>query len=462
MFETLESDISLSVMELHILLLYLYSGMKAKEIEVKTGKHLFYQLENYIHEGRMELEEQAKIYPKLVCIGLQMFENDMEFTEKMLLCKKAITLLRVTKTFYDITDVLGMYLPLLKMIQNKEVPFYEKQYEVYCDIFIQGKTQVEFRPEVMVFGKPKLYIMSEYLSSKRKEKGLTQEQVSDLIYEPSNYSRVESGKTKPFPKKFQALAESLDIYWCYGRGELETDNPEVYRLRKKQRIASMEERWMDNLEILKEMQIHLDMDNVINYQYIENCKCKAKYYLREISSEEAYMRLKFLLELTRKIDIDTECLVYYSQTEVEIVSDMAQILRKQKKYEEGICLLETILAQISRSKVTFEYQWNGICFALRVLSGLYFSIGNYEKSLEIANYVYGIYVKNKDTINLPHMLDAIADNLEHMGQQYSKKYKKLYCQAYYVADFLEIENVKRIMDNYYKENFDENIVWYKD
>ena len=356
MFAVLEEDISLSVMELHILLLYLYYGIQAEKIDLETGKIWFSQLEKYIHEGRMDLEERARIYPNRVCVGIHMFEKDMEFTEKMALCKKAITLLRMTRTFYDITEVLRIYIPLLRMIKSKELAFYEKQYEVYCDIFMQGNTDMEFRPEMMVFGKPKVYLISEYLSSKRKEKGLTQEQVSDLIYEPSNYSRVESGKTKPLPSKLKELVKSLDIHWCYCRGELETDTPEVYRLRKKHRKANVEDRWQDSLEILKEMEELLDINNVINYQYIENHKCNIKHYLREISSEEAYMRLKFLLELTRKIDMETQYLVYYSQTEIEIVADMAKILREQKKYEEGIFLLETVLKQMARSRVDFEYQ----------------------------------------------------------------------------------------------------------
>ena len=461
MFAILEEDVSLSVMELHILLLYLYYGIQAEIIDLETGKIWFSQLEKYIHEDRIDLEERARIYPKLVCVGIRMFESDMEFTDKMVLCEKAITLLRTTRTFYDITEVLRIYIPLLRMIESKELTFYEKQYEVYCDIFMQGNTDMEFHPEMMVFGKPKVYLISEYLSSKRKEKGLTQEQVSDLIYEPSNYSRVESGKTKPLPSKLKELVKSLDIHWCYCRGELETDNPKVYQLRVMQRTADIEERWQDSLEILKEMEKLLDMENVINYQYIEGEKCKVKYCLGELSSEDAYMRLKFLLELTRKIDMETQYLVYYSQTEIEIVADMAKILRKQKKYEEGIFLLETVLKQISRSKVGFEYQWNGICFALRILGGLYFSANNYEKSLEILNYVYRIYIKNKNTSNLANILDAIADDLEHIGERYSEEYKKLYRQAYYVADFFHIKNVKGIMDNYYKENFDRNMKWYQ-
>ena len=82
---------------------------------------------------------------------------------------------------------------------------------------------------------------------------------------------------------------------------------------------------------------------------------------------------------------------------------------------------------------------------------MYFSIGNYEKSLEILHYVYRIYIKNKNTSNLANILDAIADDLEHMGERYSEDYKKLYRQAYYVADFSDIDVVGVIDDSLYLE-----------
>lgn len=460
MFGIAESNTILRGMELHMLMLYLYYGRLGNVLDLHTGRKLFDKLEQYICSERLELNEQAKCYPKLICIGIHLFRDSIDISKQMALCEKAVTLLRKNKTFCDITGLLELYIPLLRETNSKELGFYEKQYETFADILKQNNLDINFRPELFVVRKLKMYMLSEYLRSKRKEKRLTQEKLSEGICEIQTYSRVECGVRKPNRRNLVALAERLGMNWCFYRGELDTYELEAYRLRRDQREAEIYDRWQESLDLLAKMETILDMDSTINYQYVKNSEYMIKFEMQELSAEETYKKLDELLHMTQKMDMETPHLVYYSQTEVEIVVRMAQLLRAQGKYEEGIQLIETVLKQMSRSKVSLGYHWNGVSFALRVLSGLYFASGEYEKSLEIMKYVYGVIVRIKKGINLSTMLDAIADNLEHIGEQYSEEYKKLYCQTYYVADFFGREPVKRFTKSYYEEKFDKNIKWY--
>jgi len=460
MFDALEEKYMFGSTELHIMILYLYYGVLSKELNMEDGKALFYKLEHYINSERMDLKEKSKIYPKLVCVGIHILEEKLKFTEKLALCEKAIELLRHAAAFFDITELLKKYISLLTMIDDAELSFYKKQYDVLGDMIKDIGIIEEFRPEIMNICKPKVYIIDEYLYSKRKEIGLTQEELSEKICEPESYSRIERGKTRPFPEKLMKLNESLGISWCFYRGELETDSVKVYQLRKQHRKAGIEGRWEEDLAILNRMAQLLDMNKVENYQYIKSKECMVKFYQGKLSNEETYIMLRSLLELTRKLDFNTEYLVYYSQTELEIIANMAQMLRKREEYNDGIELLELVLGQMTRSIVGYEYQWNGVCFALRVLGGLYFSVGRYEESLKILEYIYVKAMKKKDGDNLAAILDALADTLEHMGGQYSARCQKLYRQAYYVADFFKVHNVKNIIDAYYREKFDVNICWY--
>ena len=152
---------------------------------------------------------------------------------------------------------------------------------------------------------------------------------------------------------------------------------------------------------------------------------------------------------------------YYSQTDLEIIGHWAQFLRGQGKYEEGIALCEKVIKQMENSKVNFEQQWNGFSFVFRVLSGLYFAVGKYEESVQIAKYIKKINIKRKSGSNLSDVLDQIADNYEHIGEQYSLEYKKLYCYTYYVADFYGIEKIIDFAKKYYEEHFDKEKIWYK-
>lgn len=460
-FQTLDTTVRLGTKELHMMLLYLYYGVLGQAIEKKTGKEMFYQLEKYILHNKMENYELAKIYPKLICISLHLFEEEIEVKDKICLCENAVTLLRATYKFYDIVELLGLYLSLLKQENSNQSSFYEKQYQTFLELHQRNHTNYDFAPEYIVYQKPKVYLITEYLYSKRMEKQLTQFELSEGVYEhPESYSRVERGVTKPFPRKLQLLVDKLDINWCRYRGELETDNLEVFRLRLKHRTFFVENKWEEGFKILEQMENLMDMHQIVNQQYIESHKIVAMYFLGKTDAQTVSSKLRELLNLTKTIDNSTEFLVYYSQTEIEIITYIAKMLCCQQKYEEGIFLIKTMLEQMNRSRVGLEYHKNGITFALRVLSDLYFSCKEYEMSIEVLNDVYNMYMKNKNGVAIPNVLDGIADNLEHISEVYNQEYKDLYRKTYYVADFYNIQYIKDSIEKHYKENFDRKIQWY--
>ena len=291
---------------------------------------------------------------------------------------------------------------------------------------------------------------------------MTQEQVSEEICAPETYSRIENGVRFPKAKKQEALTERLEIGWCYYRGELDTLELRAFELRTQHRIAEIEGRRYDALDLLDDLEAILDMNRVVNYQYITLCRCVSECRLRKRDVEETCKILEDLLYLTHKKDHYFLQFTYYSQTELEIIGHWAQFLREQRKYEEGIALCERVIKQMENSKVDFEQQWNGFSFVFRVLSDLYFAVGKYEVSIKIRKYVKRENIRRKDAINIPETLDAIADSLEHLGMQYSNNYKKLYRYTYYIADFYRINKIVDFTKKYYEENFDSQIIWYED
>ena len=461
MFALLEKNVLLSTLELHILMLYLYYGMRGKVLEAEEGEKQFYLLERHIYHGKTDIHEKAKCYPKLICIGLHLFQNSWKEREQIQLCQKAIDMLRKNYSFHDITELLRLYLSLLEQRKSRKYGFYKKQYEVFCDLLQEEGFSIVFQPECLNRSKRKLYILNEYLLAKRLEKGMTQENLSDGICAPETYSRIETGTRTPKPRNMRALAEKLEIGWCYYRGELDTCDIKAFELRTKQRLADIEGRRYDSLDLLEDLETCLDMDSVVNYQYITLSRCVTRYRLGKLTPEDTCDILEKLLRLTQPMDMDTSRMVYYSQTELEIVGHWAAVLRGCGKYQEGIRLCETVIQQMQHSKVGFEQQWNGFSLVFRVLSGLYFAIGEYETSVNIAKYVKHIEIKRKEADGISEILDAIADNLEHMGEQYSEEYQKLYRYTYYTADFFGIEKIIAFGKKYYEEKFDSEIIWYE-
>ena len=258
MDKIVHEKILLSDMELHIVMLHLYYGVKSGDLPLDRGLKDFESLESYVYNRGMESTKQAKSYSKLICMGLDIFQQDMTEDLQRTICEKAIELLKESLTFYDITTLLERYIYLLKKHNCPEVNFYLKQYEVFKDILETEKMDVSFHPEQFVSSMPKYYMLHEYLSSHRINHKLTQEEVSESICEPETYSRVESGKRKPSRKNFHAMAQKLDINWCYYRGELDTADLEMFELRTRQRVANIKGRRQECLDILAEMEKRLD------------------------------------------------------------------------------------------------------------------------------------------------------------------------------------------------------------
>ena len=456
-----KKDILFSMMELHILMLYLFYGRKSKVIDDTEAIQFFNLLEGFIHDGIMDRNEKAQVYPKLICIALNCIEELLSENEKMVLCEKAVYILRENKTFHDITELLRLYIPLLEKNQSEQLGFYKKQYEVFCDLLQEEKLSIDFRPEIQGVHKTRVYLKHEYLSYKRRDKGFTQEKTSEDICTPETYSRLERGERGPSRKNFKALAQKLDIGWCQYRGEIVTTELEVFRLRRLERRAGIEGRWVDSLDYLQKLEDCLDMSIAENYQYVRARECIGKVHMKLISVSDACDMLEELLAMTCRLNIEDSHLVYYSQIEMEIIADLAQLYQKQGDILRGKKFIETIITQMSHSKLDYEDQWNGFSYLFRVLAGLYFKSEEYDTSIKLSRYVKNIMTRRRNGYNLPEVLDEIADGLEHKGEQYSDEYKRLYRYTYYVADFYGISKIIPFAKKYYEDCFDSRMEWYE-
>lgn len=459
-FTQIKKDTLLSLTELHILILYLFYGVKGNVLSTKQGQKLFLNLEDYIYNGNLNLNEKAKLYPKLVCVGAQCMENQISDDQKIDLCERAIQLSIENKTFHDLTEVLRIYIMLLEKKSDDKLKFYKKHYEVLCDLLESEGISARFRPEMIVVTKPKYYIMQEYLRYKRKSMGMGQKEVSAGVCEPETYSRIETGKRAPSRRNLEQLTDKLGITWCLLRSEIVSYEPKAFQLKFQQRIAAIEGRRQESLELLWELETHLDMNIVENYQYIKSTEYMMEYKQGMADKEETYKKLESLLYVTQEKNNDMQEVVYYTQTELEIVGYMLRILNQLKKYQESLQLVLPILKQMQYSKLDLEYQWGGFCFVLRGLSSPYLGLKDYDKALEIARYIKKVEIKLRMADSLPVVLDDIADILEHKGARYSDEYKKLYRQTFYVADMYNLNWITEFSNKYYEDNFDKDIVWY--
>ena len=201
------------------------------------------------------------------------------------------------------------------------------------------------------------------------------------------------------------------------------------------------------------------MESQMNRQFVLSHESMIMYQMNHITMEEYYSRLWEALHLTTDVDVENDSLVFYTQTELEIIGEIGKILRKFGRLEEAEGLLKQVLKQMSQSKVSLKFHWNGVGFVKRVLAGVYFSKAMYEEDYKLRKETFQVEMQGRDAGNLPTILDAMADDLEHIGEQYKETYMLLYRLTYYVSDFYEIDKVREFTKGYY-EKFEVNYSWY--
>ena len=431
------NEIIIGRTEAHYVTMYIYYKIYCGLISKEDGKRYFYMMENYFSSSKIEKIERAKIYPKVICAGLNMLGSVIDKDEQLRLCKKAMQLLKDTRTFYDITEILRLYIPLLAEKDDSNLSYYQTQYEIFGEIYHYAGIENVFRIEQIAARKSNYYILNELFYSKRKEKQYTQEYISEGICEPETYSRIETGKHFPKNQKMQALAEKCGINWCYYRGELDSYDFRVFRLRWHARIAGAECSWAEQLTIIKQLEDLLEMDSVVNHQYVQKEKVWVQYQLQMIETREALAKLQEALTLTTHMDMTKQDLIYYSQTEFEIIAHIAKLMSRCGEHEKAIYMLETALKQCEKGQIAFKYQLNGIFYIISILSDLYKETEEYEAAIRAIEYVLKDYIKIRDGVYLSALFFSLAQNYNCLGEQYKEQCQHLHRWATSMAEFYD-------------------------
>ena len=94
-----DKNLYLNTMELHILMLLLFYGIKGELMDDADGKELFHCLEEFVYDGILDINEKARIYSKLVCMGY----TDIMSTTK--LYDSNISTIKITNIYKENGDL---------------------------------------------------------------------------------------------------------------------------------------------------------------------------------------------------------------------------------------------------------------------------------------------------------------------------------------------------------------------
>ncbi len=444
----------ISADELNYFLLYLYGKRKLGMGDSDEIKKILEQLEEYIEKKVDDVFEKSKIYPRLVCIKILLLGEEIGIEECIWNEKKALKILKKASEIYDMPEILRLLIRDLRKIGDEEAGIYEKQREALVSIMEEYGVPTAFRLENWYSGNERICLMNEYLVTGRKQKGITQEELSEGVCAVETYSRIESGKRVANKKNYLKLADRLDMSWGYYRGQIVTDDYRDFLLMTEQRGAIFSRNLEEAKVLLKKLENQLDMDEGENYQYVELMNSIIKSLGGKLSEEQQLEEYDRILHITIPCVEKTER--FFSKTEMEIIFQIALVYRRRKEANKAIRLINIVLENNNRKSFV---PWSEIVLLKRLRAGLYADIGEYGKCINEAEEVIRGEMKNQDAEILPETANLLGWGMELQGRE-KTAYSKWYVKAVYLGDLLEDELCSKKYREYYKNHINSEMQWY--
>ena len=443
--------------EFNLILLCLYGKKKTQLVRNEEIKGVFEKLERYVEKKIDDIFEKVKIYHRLVCTEILLLNEEMSVEERIWKEKQALKLLKSTREIYDMPEVLRLLFCDLKKRGDETARIYEKQREALVSIMEQYGASTEFRLENWYSGNERICLMNEYLATGRKQKRLTQEELSEGVCAVETYSRIESGKRAASKKNYLKLAEKLEINVGYYWGQIVTDDYSDFLLMSEQRLAIIDGKTEEAKVLLKKLEGHLDMSEVQNRQYIDFMEIIVKKAEGVLELSQGKDELKKVLQYT--IPSDEKIERFYTKTEIEIIQNIVlDYLKNSKDYSGAIEVIEKVLKNDARKSVS---SWYEIGVLKKKLAVIYSDIKEYEKSMQLVEECIRETIKNQDGQMLAECVNLVAWNLERWMPEKKKDYDNLYIKVFYLTDLFENKSNHKICKEYYEKKFDANKKWYQ-
>lgn len=454
----------LSLEEVDILLLMVMAY--SKDGEVHDSIYALKELLDYVESWYSDEEEKVKVYPKTAFLLAKLYLRQGEYKKAEDLCEKAIALLGSNGVIAGLSEVLNIYVETLehnlKLDEAKKMRWHLNSLEeIYKEHEIEGQPT-----EMGIFYRNiqnEIYLMGELLKAERNKIKVSQENLSSDILSPESLSRIESGKTAPRNKNYEAIATRLgvskDVYNSFLSAEsydiLESKR-EIDRLLFRHQI---EDAWINFMAVKKRLTDKTDG----NRQYLLYMETLLMYQAKKISRKGALKQLKIALKYTRGDDKDIT-MAYSMLTRVEslILNQTAILLNETGNKEKAIQILKAILKSYDNSKIDIKYHSVQYLLVLQNLS-MYLEEADFlEEAIETCDKAVALALECARGNFIARFLTNKAYTLERKDTREErnineKTCRKYYRQAFSLSELMNDSSTHSIVGEYYKLKYNESV-----
>lgn len=295
----------------------------------------------------------------------------------------------------------------------------------------------------------------EMLRDIRKNQGISQGEVQSCTQ--GSLSRIENGKQAPSKRHVMEIAEELGVNKSYYISRVQSEDYDLYELCHLRNQMFFHREWEKEKVLLDKLESELDMEILINKQYVEACRVGEAMHDNKMKPEESLEYLEKILRYTMP-DYQKEKLRVPSREEFIILNLMVRLLKKTGKVQEGLKLRERILKTFQCSRVEDEYHKNSMLLLYLSYGEILESVGeiNLAEQMDIKGIRLDIWCGTIDTsskilANLAYVYDKNT-----LPEKYALRQDCLW-HSYQLFLLMKQFEAAKIVENCYRIMFNEEI-----
>lgn len=296
-------------------------------------------------------------------------------------------------------------------------------------------------------------LIGEYIKRRRKELGLTQEQVCEGLCDPVTLSRLENGKQTPRRNLLHAILQRLGMpadryYAISSKNEVEME-----ALKKEIVACNIQQNWQEGRQKIKQLRELACEQDSITQQFILRSEVLLGKVDGRYSPEEQKRLLLQAIRLTiPQFDLEKIGEFLYTYDEIKIINQIAGTYSLAGRQQKAADLYAQLLSYIYghyQEVLTSNGMLPTILFNYARALDL---CGRYAEAVCHAEQCQNACVKYGHYQYLPGCLAILGECCYNMGEK--EKSKRYYIQAYYLfqalKDYKNLGMVQKEMKKYHQ------------
>ena len=414
----------LSVFEWHLLINFCDMEILLKpDRKIEISEKLY---EIYLHKIKNTVDDDlmGRVIPKIALFILNKAQEIFPLDKRLGIEKHTIKIMVKASVILELPDILKFFIEDVESSCEEDI--YIRQWGAVKQIFRYLDIKTFYSVSNLSRHRRRYVILSDFLRIKRKELGLTCEEVSEGICSVENYQRIEHGKIFPSSKNLALLANRLGMGFTFIRGDIEADSHKTFLLAAECSKLVATKKFKSVKERLLKLKEDIDLTVKENLQFTR----LLEIIMEEETAENKILELKELFEektLLKKIYMTT------------LLENQGLSLLGSLVGTYYIKKLEELLDNENKKKYA---DWHNIKHIVKVLIHLYKEAGEYEKSKALCNMALKkMFEENDVSILLPLLYD-MADIKKKTEDD-----KNSYEDVFYIAELFELYDDSRRIRN---------------